>query len=426
MSRNQKFIKSETTLAWLGQFEPRDQEIAAQLLRSMILVSRDEFFERLRSLILSRSEIGGGPIGLYAEREVPRRNGRPHGLFKQTRTKVKRAFGVGPRPVESLRRYAPDTGSEGIVAQLISELCREFPNLFYDHPGPEVIRDPGIRTFLLVTDFIGSGQRALSYLDAAWRVRSVRSWWSRRARRGLRFEVVSYSATSVGRKLVSSHASQPSLNMVVECPTIGSVFRGANLHNMLNLCLDYDPVRRDRWASLGHGDIGALIAFAHGCPNNAPRLLHKKGRSWVPLFAARVTSAGRQHFSHSPSDEADVRARLTELRQIRLAQTPWLQSAKPHSRVALLLLASLSHPPRTDETLSRKTGLTILEIRQAVVEATKSGWIDDRRRLTDLGQGELAAARRGGMSPSDSSPLPEEGGTLYYPTSLRGPSQVSS
>ena len=63
-------------------------------------VSRDAFADHLRELILRRLADGQGPVGLYVERSLGRCKGVPHRLFKETKTKVKRAFGVGPQPVK--------------------------------------------------------------------------------------------------------------------------------------------------------------------------------------------------------------------------------------------------------------------------------------------------------------------------------------
>lgn len=181
MAGNAALLKAQPTLSWLSQFEPEDQATAVALLRAMTLVSRDAFADRLRDLILHRLREGQTPIGLYVERELRHRHGVPFRLFKESERKVRRAYGAGPRPVEPTRSYDADVGSEGIVAQLVSELCRSHPTQIFNHPGPDAIRKRGIRRFILVTDFIGSGKRAATYLQAAWRVRSVRSWWSTRA-----------------------------------------------------------------------------------------------------------------------------------------------------------------------------------------------------------------------------------------------------
>lgn len=107
------FLDAPPTQAWLAQFDPRDQPSAAEMLRAMALVSHETFANGLRALLLHRLAIGSQPVGLYVERELPRYKGRPKRLFKETRTKVRRAYGVGPQPVQPTRAYDPDVGSEG-------------------------------------------------------------------------------------------------------------------------------------------------------------------------------------------------------------------------------------------------------------------------------------------------------------------------
>jgi hypothetical protein len=133
-------------------------------------------------------------------------------LFKEEKIKLKekkkyrlRAYGIGPSPIKPTKAYDPQVGSEGLVAHLATELCREFPKSFFSHPGPATIRKHRIRRFMLLTDFVGSGKRVRTYIEAAWRVRSVRSWWSAGIAKGLRFEVVAYAATLGGRQNVEDH-----------------------------------------------------------------------------------------------------------------------------------------------------------------------------------------------------------------------------
>ncbi|MDP1872901.1 hypothetical protein [Phenylobacterium sp.] len=411
-------MKAEPTLAWLGQFEPEDQPVAVAILRAMMLVSRDAFAEGLRKLLLERLAKGGEPIGLYVERELRHRHGVPFRLFKETTTKVRRAYGVGPRPVEPTQSYDADVGSEGLVAQLVSEICRADPKKVFNHPGPDAIRKHRIRRFVLVSDFIGSGRRAQTYLQSAWRVRSVRSWWSGRATKGLAFEVVAYAATRRGRSVVERHPSRPSVHVVVGCPTLDSAFSTADARK---LCFKYSPVPPSVMPPMGYCGGGALIAFAHGVPNNAPLILHKRGPGWAPLFPARVTSATRAQFSDA-SDADTVRAHLLDMRQTRLATAGTVAGAKPHAQTMLLVLAALSRPPREAETISRKTGLTVLEVEAALKKALKNEWVDGENRLTDLGHAELNQARKC----PDAAPLPPEAPPFYYPSSLRVPRGVSS
>lgn len=185
MAGNATFIRAEATQAWLSQFDPEDQSLATDLLRGMMLVSADQFRDRIRDQILKALADGDTPLGLYVERELRHRSGIPHRLFKEAKRRVKRAFGVGPKPIEPTMAYDADVGSEGLVAHIVSELCRENRKTMFNHPGPDQIRKNKIRRFILVTDYIGSGKRAWTYLQAAWRVRSVRSWWSARATKGI-------------------------------------------------------------------------------------------------------------------------------------------------------------------------------------------------------------------------------------------------
>jgi hypothetical protein len=84
----------------------------------------------------------------------------------------------------------------------------------------------------------------------------------------------------------------------------------------------------------------------------------------------------------------------------------------------VLLLAVLRRPPRFDDALARRTELTVPEIRALLEKASKWRWIDDGRRLTDKGFGQLIHVRALGRS---SRPLPDEPKAPYYPTSLRPP-----
>jgi hypothetical protein len=378
----------------------------------MTLVSHSEFLERLRALVIQRAEDVNGPIALYAEREIRKDRGTPNRLFKEDRNR--RAHGDGPEPVKPTKSYDPDVGSEGIIAWMITELCREQPTRFLNHPGPDRLRRKRARAFFLLTDFIGSGGRALAYLEAAWRVASVRSWWSLNI---FGFHVVSYSGTAAGLALVAKHHSKPSIRYVIPCPTIDSEFDGHLQHRICDLCRRYDPVDHDPVEALGYKGGGALIAFAHSCPNNAPRILHKKDRRWRPLFPGRVTAMSRGFFGDR-RDDASLLDRLMRLRERHLATGKWLPQTSREGRAMILLLAALRRGPRLDEALARKTGFTIPEVSALLDRALDWGWVAPNRRLTDAGLGQLIQARK---LQHLSYTLPVEPDKPYYPGSLRAP-----
>jgi hypothetical protein len=409
---------TEKTTTWLTRFEKGDQSAAFDLTNSILEVSYHDFMNGLMGLILVRSKRADGPIALYAEREIKAWRGIPNRLFKETKSKPRRASGSSVQPVSPIRAYAPEVGSEGIIAHLITELSRLHPKLFINHPGPDRIRKHRIRRFFLVTDLIGSGERASKYLEAAWRVHSVRSWHSLKL---LKFEVLAYSATDAGQRRVRKHACQPEVYYVQSCPTINTSFPTGVAQRMKNLCAKYDPIDHDPVESLGHRGSGALLVFAHGAPNNLPRLFHKRSTRWTPLFPSKVTASFRARFARDSSLNG-LAARMKRIRQTRLSKSLYLIAAHPDARLLLLVLSALTRGPRFDEALSQKTRLTIPEIKALIDNAKSLAWIDDKRRLTDEGHRQLEYART--WRPAQ-PPVVFAADEPYYPQQLRAPQPSS-
>ena len=416
------FYTSPLAQDFVRQFEAADQALATDLLQNLRLVSQEELAAGLRELILERARAGEGPIGLYAERELPQREGRPHRLFKEPRRRVRRAEGVvGPLAVSPLRRYDQDVGSEGVIAQVISQLCRQHRDLFYSHPGPDKIRAKKVRRFFVVTDLVGSGTRAWKYIESAWRVRSVRSWWSYGY---FKFEVIAFSATEKGRAHVESHHAQPHVHFQVPCPTVDNTFNAERASAISQLCVNYDPVARSPVDSLGYDGTGALLVFANGAPNNVPRMLFATDRSrgWIPLFPQRVAAdVPAEHFGRRLTAE-DIERRLTQMRQRVLAASPALRTAPLSTQQYLLLLAASTRPPRRVESIARRSGLTVMEVNKLGARLRQFRWITAEWRPTDAGLRQLEHARnvarrsRRRRQTAESQDKPE-----YYPQSLRAP-----
>lgn len=406
------------TTTWLAQFEKSDRSAALDLIKGIAEVSYHEFMDSLTQLILARSKCADRPIGLYAEREIKAWRGIPNRLFKETKSKPRHASGSSVQPVFPIRSYAPEVGSEGLIAQLITELCRQHPKLFINHPGPDRIRRYRIRRFFLITDLIGTGERASQYLQAAWRVRSVRSWHSLKL---LKFEVLAYSAIDTGQRRVAKHACQPQVYYIQSCPTIDSTFPKALAQRIRDLCSKYDPIDHDPVESLGYRGSAALLVFAHGAPNNSPRFLHKAGKRWTPLFPSKVTAGFRAQFARDASVRA-LAARMKRIGQTRLSKSLYLIAAHPDARLLLLVLSALTRGPRFDEALSQKTRLTIPEITALIGKAQSLAWIDDRRHLTDEGHRQLDYART--WRPAQHTVV-FTANEPYYPQQLRAPQPSS-
>ena len=417
-----KLSETEEGIRWIKQFREDDQLLGCYLLDAITLVGHEEFIAGLRQLIIGEFKNVNGVVALFAEREVKRgKNKVPHRLYKEPYTKKnRRAYGMGPQPVQPTKNYDLKIGSEGIVSWLVSELCIEFPEKFVCHPSPDQIRKKKIRKFVLVTDLIGSGNRACEYLESAWRVASVKSWNSLKY---LSFSVIAYSGTGLGIRNVKNHNTNPTICLVKPCPTIDSEFDIEKSIRIKSLCIYYDPVDNDSIESLGYKGSSALISFSHGCPNNMPRILHKHRKNiWEPLFPKRRTSALRHIFGEKDNSN-ELKKRLDRLHETKLAKGYWINKVSKEGQKMLIFLAALRRGPRFSEAIARKTGLTIPEIKILSKKAKQWGWVTESQYLTEVGKGQLSHARKIIDSDVENE---EENKLTYFPKSLRAPIIVSS
>ncbi len=414
--------ETEEGIEWIKQLRTDDQFLGCNLLNAITLVNHEKFVASLRQLIIDKSNSVNGMIALFAEREVKRGKNRvPHRLYKESyRKKNRRACGMGPQPVQPTKNFNLTIGSEGIISWLISELCIEFPEKFICHPSPDQIRNKKVRMFMLVTDLIGTGNRTCEYLESAWRVASIKSWKSLKY---LSFSVIAYSGTNQGIRSVRHHNSNPTTDLVEPCPTIDSEFDKETSKRIKSLCIYYDPVDHGYIESLGYKGSGALIAFSHGCPNNSPRILHKRRKNvWEPLFPKRRTSATRHIFGEK-SNPNELKKRLDRLHETRLAKGYWITKVSKEGQKMLILLAALRRGPRFSEAIARKTGLTIPEIEIILGKAKKWGWVSEGLYLTKAGKGQLSHARK--ITGTDVE-IAEKNNEMYFPELLRAPQIASS
>lgn len=408
-------LKLSNRTTWLSQFSFADRPLAQSLADSLRFVPDAELktsLDQKLSQVLAEMDT---PTALFVEREQKHPGGKTQRLYKQRNKSPKTAYGVAAGPVVPKFDYDPKVGSEGIIAQFLSQFCKEHPKHLF-HPTVKRCIERKVKRFVLVTDFIGSGERTTDWLESAWRTATLRSWHSYGL---LRFEIVAFTATEMGENAVTSHPSSPTVRYCLSCPTIDSEFQTREAQQIKDLCLRKDPIGPDPKESLGYHGTGALIAFAHSIPNNVPRLLFESAAGWRPLFYKRVT---RDRFEETESSaEADLR-RLERLRHRRLAAAVRTKMKRDNIRKMFLFLAASSRSPRTAAALSRKTGFLIDEIVRMQDVSIKAGWSDASGRLTDAGQRELQHARMAGkVGLSGRLPGSDE---PYYPQTLRAPQNL--
>ena len=402
---------------WLERFDEADRPNAAKLLALVKLVPGDHLREEITTLLARRLADGETPVALFNESERRMWKGRPNRLFKEeTRAngkgvglKTTRAEGrAGPVLVPRQRNVDEKIGSEGVMANILTQFQKGRSKGVFLNPGPDTFRNNHIRRFILVTDFIGSGQRAATYLDSAWRNASVRSWWSRRSAGGLSFEVVAYAGTAEGITRLKRHPCQPEVHVVARCPTLRTIFPPSTAAVMEELCERYAETGTE---PLGFGKTGALLAFDHGMPNNAPAVFWKPVRKGLPLFPGRTTVS-----NGSPFRVVTEEVREQERLQLaaRLAE---IGRPVPPIDVETIVLSALRRSPRHDEALSGRLGLTIEQVGEALEGLRRWGAIDANRQLTERGR---LAIKRLAKSEREVA-LPKRATELYFPESLRMP-----
>lgn len=394
--------------------------MAAQLADAVMLVSHDALYRGLRLLLdeicTSREDgIQDRPIALFAERAIETRE-TEDGEYGSLRYEVLpffpgtdsgRATGAGMPPIV-VDPGDQEVGSEGAIANFITGYARLHRDSVLSHPGPDALRTGRVSHIVIVTDFIGSGKRVWEMLEAFWRVATIRSWHSY----GLvRFAVVAYSGTEDGLKHVRSHRSKPTVSVVHACPTIFTAFAGANRDAVEALCRAHP--RKSRYP-FGFGWAGALIAFSHGMPNNAPPILHSDRKGWVPLFRNRSALAADMHFPAANADALADRARA--VLHIRTAERFLADPTRRRWVETMLVLNALKDGSRTAASASARTRLSLADVEQILVFTRIARWTSPRNTLTVLGQREL---RRLQLRRARTVVLPTEDLPYYYPSQLR-------
>lgn len=158
---------------WIEQFATQDQLTAAKLLDSIVSLDDDLI---INSLLAQLEHIARTPrcmprpIALYAEREVQERS-----MFDVEETEdtsgAQRSRAIGRQAGQPVNPVRGNTrvGSEGLIATLISRAQKAHGRVFMNHPGPDRIRERKARSIVIVTDFIGTGDRLMKMLDKFWR-----------------------------------------------------------------------------------------------------------------------------------------------------------------------------------------------------------------------------------------------------------------
>lgn len=409
-----RLSRTPSATEWLKQFRAADQQVAASLLDSLVLLSDDDVASSIRATLRKLAQTRKGirrKVALYSEREFAEAS-----LFKSEqrpgRDGILRARAVGntgPPAVKPLRGRTR-VGSEGLIASLVSQAVEASRAICLNNPGPDRIRRNHVGLIVIVTDFLGSGTRVGTMVDKFVKVPSVRAWLSNG---WVRFAVVAAAGTAAGIRAAENHRVAPSLLVTYAVPTLSS-FPDRSLVSKWRWLMGHYGPRRARGAGPeGYGDGGALVAFSHRVPNNTPLLLHQGARDWSPLFVGPPSDDLRAAFGMAP-----LGARVKSA-AAAAAPTPLSDDLTPEEGRMVVVLRAIRGRWRAGQEIefAERTGLTVTEVLDAKDLALTGDLLTAQGRLTEDGQ-KLA---RAGMAQERRRPdIPTRAG-MYYPQALRAP-----
>ncbi|MCU8266292.1 hypothetical protein M2G84_06770 [Vibrio vulnificus] len=410
-----KASSTEIGIKWLDQFDVIDQPLAASLLDSIVWVSEREFKVKLEDKIKKIANSTQGTIGLFLEREIRKNRYGVQRFYKQSSKAPHRAYGAALQPIESIKRYSDEVGSEGVVGSIATGIMRSNDAKYFLHPTAEQIRSKKIRKFILLADTIGSGDQVSKCLNSLWKVASIKSWKSLKY---IDFHVVCYTATEQSIDHLKKNKTKPKVDYVIPCPTIFNQFEQDEIRaRIVNLCEVYGKKANssNKLPMLGYSSTGALIAYSHGMPNNCPVVFFKRTKKWEPLFPSRVTSELSRELEPGER-KIPYRTLLDRWKKRELSEASWIESNNHDAKNLVTIMASLYRPPRTNVAISARTNLDIDYVDRLLSTAKFYGWISKSNRLTDDG---IAIIKRLERERSKEPIVFEEYDPLYFPSTLR-------
>ncbi len=352
-------------------------------------------------------------IGLYAEREFAAGRifteewvaGR-HGKLTERSTGPKRVAPIAPR------RGSSRVGSEGPTANVIAQIIKGNQRSFTSHPGPDIVRQTGVRLICIVTDFIGSGTRINKMLDLFWKSPSVRSWWQLG---WIRFAIVTACGTRRGIQEVMRHRVNPEVKSAFTVPSVGD-FEADLVARWTDIMTRYGPPGATAEDKSGYKGSAALVAFTYGLPNNTPLIVHGTGGGWQALYQGSIPPNSKHAFH--PLTDGERAENAIERAGLAIDLTIGSDLATMH-----LVLSQIRGKWRqgAEEEISERTGLTSDQVRIAIARAKARALVAIDGHLTEAGQ----AAIKGLRTPWRRPDIPTNVNP-YYPWQLRDPRVSSS
>ena len=425
------FIDSAPTRNWVSKFELNDVPAALMLLRTLELVSFEQFEAGIITLVEALCENTRGRIAMFSVDPNPallaKARTRTESRINKLRTFTQTA--TTEKQIEALQaELASFTGrasSAGRINHCLLQQVRRFPKRLTINPSVTRMRAERCKHIALVDDIVGSGT-GLTNFWRAWASKSMKSW-------------LSYGYCTLWCLVYCAH--QQGLEFAIR--NIPPLRRERVLtHRILNatrfpwdeetknLCRKYGRRTGKSHASLGYSDVMSPIIFQHGCPNDCPALLwDSTGPDWDGLFPNRsIPTSLFPYFNVSTREERHAES-LWRSGQYGIALSI-LESLRTN-RLApdladLLAMMGLLVKGCKREDLQSTLLLESSRVSSLIEAAGDLGLTDYNGVPTEFGRDLLTRSRQkfAPVEPAKIRLATES--RFYYPSQLRVPNENSS
>lgn len=412
--------------SWLDNFiEGTERETAKLLLEHVRVLPTAEVQDRLTETLLERASDGTltcptaiVPVLDASDIKIVKKAVDDYAAAKNKQANLIESISIDGQVTQASNPEIQPDASEAPIPQLISmspgsealigKVVRDFLKIrrrrgerIWSTAGLNIekLRKDKVRSLVIATDSIGSGDQVESFARELSKSRTIRSW-----RSGGYFKVIALSMTATRTGLQALARSkfidevifvEPSLDL----DTVPWTY--LERRAVVALCRKYGRVRE---YELGYKESGMLTAFEHGVPNTMPCILWQNPKNWTPLFSDRQVPT------------AIIGSTYAALQESRTKREPTL------SALNLQILYHLSKSPLTIEEIAFIFKLSVHTASARTAELKFQGYIYETpsRKRTKFSVSKLGMAEVRDFFPTRPRRSPASfSEDLYYPSSLR-------
>jgi hypothetical protein len=274
------------------------------------------------------------------------------------------------------------------------------------------LRDAHCRSIVIVTDTTASGRQLTTLADSIARNRTIQSW---RSFGWIKIYAVAFAASNAALDTLRKSDSLDGA-WAVELPRdfSNALWDPVSKQAIVELC-ETKCLINEKWA-LGFGGSAGLFVSERGAPNNLPAVLWQDVRGWIPLFPRRTVPVSFAAELNDYKLTESLPALAERVGQLRLGRNKRVPHFRASSQMLLQALVVLRQQQRTVEQLAAALAIDVSRAETLFRALQTFSWIDGAGAITESGQSELKANKRGLRRTTAEL---EGNDALYFPQSLR-------